>query len=218
MTGPVQLLLSAGRGPEECAWAVAELARRLEAQATAAGVRARRAETVAGERPGTFRSLVIELSASPAAGGGAAADAVAAAWTGTLCWQAPSPWRRGTGRKNWFVISQRLDPAPPPAPFDERDVTFEAVRTGGPGGQHRNKAATAVRATHRPTGHVVVADTERQLSANRRAAVALLRTRLEADAAAARDAADVGRWRTHDQLVRGRPVRVERPTGGRPGT
>jgi hypothetical protein len=34
----VHLLVSAGRGPVECAWAVAELVARLEAEAAAAGV------------------------------------------------------------------------------------------------------------------------------------------------------------------------------------
>lgn len=209
---PVRLLLSAGRGPDECAWAVAELARRLEAEAAAAGLRTRRREPVAGDRPRTFRSIVVELVGGPPG----AAEAVAERWTGTLCWQAPSPWRqgsgrRGTGRKNWFVAGQRLRPAPPPPRFDERDVTIAAVRTGGPGGQHRNKASTAVRATHRPSGHTVVVDTERYLSANRRSALSLLRQRVEADAASALDAEATGRWRSHDQLVRGEPVRVERP-------
>ncbi|MFI9846951.1 peptide chain release factor family protein [Nonomuraea sp. NPDC051941] len=54
-----------------------------------------------------------------------------------------------------------------------------ACRTGGPGGQHRNKAGTAVRATHRSTGIVVVVDTERQFSLNRRIAMRLLRQRIE---------------------------------------
>ncbi len=33
----VHLLRSAGRGPQECSWAVAELARRLESDATPSG-------------------------------------------------------------------------------------------------------------------------------------------------------------------------------------
>ena len=34
----VHLLLSAGRGPQECAWALARLLRRLEADATRHGL------------------------------------------------------------------------------------------------------------------------------------------------------------------------------------
>jgi peptide chain release factor len=82
-----------------------------------------------------------------------------------------------------------------------------------PGGQHRNKVSTAVRATHRPTGLVVVADTERQFGLNRRIALRLLRERLEQRDRAAGQALTTARWRIHDDLVRGNPVRTERPGG-----
>ena len=49
----------------------------------------------------------------------------------------------------------------------------QAHRASGPGGQHRNKASTAVRATHQPSGIVVVVDTERQFVLNRRLAIQL---------------------------------------------
>jgi peptide chain release factor len=200
----VHLLLSAGRGPEECAWALAELLRRLEAEATRQNLRTERAETVPGDRPGTYRSVVVQIS-------GAGSEAFAASWTGTLCWQAPSPYRAGTSRKNWYVIAQPCQVDAPRTTFAEADVDIVACRTGGPGGQHRNKASTAVRATHRPTGFVVVVDTERQLSLNRRIAMRLLRERIErGDEAAGRDLT-TARWRIHDELVRGNPTRVERP-------
>ena len=85
-----------------------------------------------------------------------------------------------------------------------------ACRTGGPGGQHRNKASTAVRATHRPSGLVVVVDTERQFSLNRGIALRLLRQRIERGDAAVERALTTARWRIHDELVRGDPVRIER--------
>ncbi|MER7008628.1 peptide chain release factor H [Dactylosporangium sp. NPDC000555] len=207
MTG-VHLLMSAGRGPLECAWAVAELAARLEAEAAGLGVATRRVRSVPGDRRGTYRSVLLHL-------GGEDAGRFAAAWTGTLCWQAPSPYRTGAGRKNWYVIAGPCDLDAPSTPFAEADVDIVACRTGGPGGQHRNKVSTAVRATHRPSGLVVVVDTERQFGQNRRIALDLLRRRLgEGDAAAAR-ALDAARRHMHDELVRGDPVRVERPV--RPG-
>lgn len=200
----VRLLLSAGRGPLECSWALAELLRRLEAEATACGLRTTRLETVAGDRAGTFRSAVIAVD-------GDGSGDFATGWSGTLCWQAPSPYRRGAGRKNWYVTARPCGPDASRTDFDEKDVHVVATRTGGPGGQHRNKASTAVRATHRPSGLVVVVDTERQFSLNRRIALRLLRERLEsADAAAERDAV-TARWRVHDDLVRGNPTRIERP-------
>jgi peptide chain release factor len=202
----VHLLLSAGRGPQECAWALARLLRRLEADATRQNLETHRAQTVSGDRPGTYRSVLVQIS-------GAGAEAFAASWTGTLCWQAPSPYRAGTGRKNWYVVAQPCQVDTPRTTFTEADVDIVACRTGGPGGQHRNKASTAVRATHRPSGIVVVVDTERQFSLNRRLAMRLLRQRLGHGDEAAERAVTTARWRVHDELVRGNPTRIERPEG-----
>jgi peptide chain release factor len=198
------LLLSAGRGPQECAWALARLLRRLTADAARHGVGVVRLDSVAGERPGTYRSVLIRLD-------GAGAEAFATGWTGTLCWQAPSPYRPGHGRRNWYVAARRCALDTPATPLREADVEVVAVRTGGPGGQHRDKASTAVRATHRPSGTVVVVDTERRFALNRGLALRLLRQRLAAGDAAAGRATVAARWRVHDELVRGDPVRVERP-------
>ncbi|MET7835473.1 peptide chain release factor H [Micromonospora sediminicola] len=199
-----ELFLSAGRGPQECAWALARLLSRLEADAARRGLRVVRVETVPGERPGTHRSALVRIT-------GAGAEEFAVGWTGTLCWQAASPYRPGHGRKNWYVTARphRADVAA--TPFREADVAIVPCRTGGPGGQHRNKASTAVRATHRPSGLTVVVDTERHLHLNRRIAVDLLRRRLAEGDDAARRAGTTARWRIHDELVRGDPVRVERP-------
>ncbi|KUL31239.1 peptide chain release factor H [Actinoplanes awajinensis] len=200
----VHLLMSAGRGPQECSWALAQLAKRLEADARGRSVTVERVETVAGERPGTFRSVLVRIT-------GDEAEAFAASWTGTLCWQAPSPYRTGPGRKNWYVTAQPCSFGAPRTTFAESDVEVVAVRTGGPGGQHRNKASTAVRATHRPSGLVVVVDTERQLTLNRSLAMQLLRRKLEAGDAAAGQETVTARWRIHDDLIRGDPARVFRP-------
>jgi peptide chain release factor len=197
----VHLLLSAGRGPQECAWALARLLHRLETDAIGHGLATHRVETVPGDPPGTYRSVLVRID-------GAAAEPFAASWTGTLCWQAPSPYR-ATARKNWYVVARpcRLDGHR--TPFAETDVDVVGCRTGGPGGQHRNKASTAVRATHRPSGIVVVVDTERQFSLNRRLAMQLLRQRLEDGDETARRADTTARWRIHDELVRGNPTRTE---------
>ncbi|GAA5191041.1 peptide chain release factor H [Rugosimonospora acidiphila] len=202
----VPLLLSAGRGPLECAWALSRLLPRLEADAARHGLQTHRLQTVPGDRPGTYRSALVHIA-------GTSAEAFAASWTGTLCWQAPSPYRPGSGRKNWYVIARPYQLDAPHTSFDEADVDVVPCRTGGPGGQHRNKASTAVRATHRPSGLVVVVDTERQSSLNRRIAMRLLRERLAAGDEAVGRAVDAARWHIHDELVRGNPVRVERPRG-----
>jgi peptide chain release factor 1 len=58
------------------------------------------------------------------------------------------------------------------------DVEFEATVGHGPGGQHRNKTATAIRATHRPTGETVFIQEERSQHANKQRALNILRCRV----------------------------------------
>jgi peptide chain release factor 2 len=61
------------------------------------------------------------------------------------------------------------------------------VRASGPGGQNVNKVASAVRITHIPSGITVTCSVERSQQQNRRLALSILKSKIEALEQAKRD-------------------------------
>jgi len=71
-----------------------------------------------------------------------------------------------------------LHPARLPVEELLREVRVERTRASGPGGQHRNRVATAIRLTHLPTGLQAQASERRSQNENRIQAIQRLRLRL----------------------------------------
>lgn len=121
---------------------------------------------------------------------------------------------RGSGdRKRWFAgVALHPDPALTPIVLDPSEVTIRACRAGGPGGQHVNTTASAIRATHTPTGIAVRVEEERSQGANRKLALRRLAEALARQEQ--RSAGDRRRERrdAHYQFTRGAPVCLWRRT------
>jgi peptide chain release factor len=197
----VWLQLTAGQGPVECAWAVIKVLEKLRAEAESAGVEARTIELAPGPEAGTAHSVALS--------GGEALESFANARRGTVLWIARSPFRPEHKRRNWFVGIEILEPVEETR-FDPKEVRWETMRASGPGGQHVNRIESAVRLTHLPTGLQATAAEERSQHRNRKLALARLAKRIADRGEEQHTEAREKRWRAHQELERGNPVRVFR--------
>jgi peptide chain release factor len=202
MTETLWLQITSGRGPVECQLAVARLVPVIRRMAAGRGLTTDVLDAVSGREAGALISALLSIS-------GEGSRMFAAEWQGTIKWICPSPLRPAHKRKNWFVgVAILAAPEAGDVSLDAHDVAFEAMRAGGAGGQHVNKTESAVRATHRPSGLVVVAREERSQHQNKRLALGRLAALLRDGAKAEAASAEHDRWAQHDQLERGDPVRV----------
>lgn len=128
-----------------------------------------------------------------------------AEWQGTHQWIWQSKIRPKHQRKNWFFGVAFFDL---PKEIPESEIVYKATTSQGAGGQHVNKTASAIQATHVATGISVKVQSERSQHANKRLAMLLIQQKLSERFDNALDEAGKESRLVHHQLERGDPKKV----------
>ena len=191
--------ITSGRGPVECCRVVVLVMNKIIEQAKSLGYEVEVVEHEDGPNDGCMFSATLAIESEHAI-------SLKDEWEGSVLWVAQKnpfrPWHR---RKNWFVGVHFFKPLQT-GTISERDITYETLRSSGPGGQNVNKVESAVRAIHVPTGITVLASDERLQIQNKRLACERLLMKLSAIDEVRRLHHNHEVWMNHNSLERGNPV------------
>jgi peptide chain release factor len=202
MNSEIIIQITSGRGPAECCWVVAQVLKTIVEEAGRRKIVPEIIHRQQGDEPGTLVSALVKLK-------GSEAGVFAGSWEGTVLWIGQSPYRKYHKRKNWFVGVSQIDQGMG-LMWDDREITFQTLRSSGPGGQHVNKTESAVRAIHTPSGIQVTASDTRSQMQNKKLAIERLRSKIEQWHMDELLKKEQTQWQQHNILERGNPVRVFR--------
>ncbi len=195
------LQITSGRGPAECCWVVAQILKHIIEAAKSSGFNYSILHREKGIENGTLFSACIQLE-------GKNVDDFSSQWIGTIQWVGQSQFRKHHKRKNWFVAVNQLDLSNENIAINDKDINYQAIRSGGPGGQHVNKVSTAIRAMHIPTGiNVHVSENRSQLQ-NKKLAKQRLINLLKLEQINQHKNKIKAEWRNHAEIQRGNPIKT----------
>ena len=89
-----------------------------------------------------------------------------------------------------------------------KDITVQAFKASGPGGQHRNKVETAIRIIHKPTGIIVTATDSKSKAQNKNRAIAKLKESLNQQNRLSLKQFSLEEWASKIDIERGNPTKV----------
>ncbi|WP_378178276.1 peptide chain release factor H [Aquimarina sp. SS2-1] len=196
--------ITAGRGPVECCWVVAQVLKLFLEEIKNSGFTYNILQRDAGSENGTVQSVTIQLK-------GKEIDSFLTSWLGTIQWIGTSTFRKHHKRKNWFIGMYEVKQTQLIA-LKEKDISFQAMRSSGPGGQNVNKVNSAVRATYNPTGDQVVVMDSRSQHQNKKIAIERLKEKVHQSQLDNIKKSLSDQWENHLSVERGNPVRTFKGT------
>lgn len=196
--------ITAGRGPAECSWVVAQILKLFLDEIKEIGIDYLIIQSTKGEENGTIQSVTLILN-------GIEVVNFLSTWIGTIQWIGRSKFRKNHKRKNWFIQVCELKQIQT-LEINEKEIEFQTMRSTGPGGQNVNKVNSAVRATHKQTGVSVVAMDSRSQHQNKKLAIERLKNKVyEANLEKMKKMIN-NQWENHLNLERGNPIKVFKGT------
>ncbi len=192
--------ITSGKGPAECCMAVAMLLKEVLQEAEESRLQATVVERIPGIENRTLLSATVMIS-------GKNAKLFCSSWNGVSLLISQSPFRKFHKRKNWFIGIQCFDKSSF-SKWNEKDITFQTMRSSGPGGQNVNKVESAVRVTHKPSGTMVMVNESRSQLQNKKLAIERLKIQFEQWLLKQALAEQQQLWQQHNSLERGNPTRV----------
>ena len=196
MLSLIYLQISSGRGPAECQRAVHLFVESLQKEATKKQGPCEVLETSPASRRDCLLSALVRVDKKNFGD-----------LHGSVQWIAQSPFRPNHRRKNWFLSVQVLQ-VREEHQFKDDELTIEACRASGPGGQHVNTTSSAVRLFYKPLNLTIKASEERSQHRNKSLALARLAKAIAEYNEQGRGESDSASWMNHNTLERGNPVRV----------
>lgn len=190
------MLISSGKGPEECRRAVALFLDKIRVHKKHLDMDV----TIRGDEDAP-KSAIVVLT-------GDGASAYAKHLKGGILWYNQSDKRSRSSRKNWFIGAFVIPEPSESAAVPAGEIEMTAIRAGGPGGQHQNKTSSAIRARWvAPSGkaYAVVVREDRSQHMNRRLAAERIAALVSADATEEAASRSSATHALHTQVQRGDP-------------
>ncbi|MBW1297336.1 peptide chain release factor H [Aquimarina litoralis] len=191
--------ITVGRGPAECSWVVAQVLKLFLEEIKAAGYDYLVLHREKGIQNGTVQSATIQLI-------GKEINTFLSTWLGTIQWVGTSTFRKYHKRKNWYIGMYEIKQVEQ-LRMKEQEISFQTMRSTGPGGQNVNKVNSAVRATYRPTGDQVVVMDSRSQHQNKKIAIERLKEKVYKSQLQKIQKSLCDQWENHLNVERGNPIR-----------